>query len=273
VPAYKYTMIFTYFSGVTGANSVPVRLGGWSESYYSASVGDSVTAVWLNLIQKRLGICPLGTVVNKWRVQQVDPAGASQINRVAYSAGSTFLSDVPQMALKIPFSMGGGVPQVIREFRGIPDSQVTVGEYAPTAPFTAALNLFLNSLTGAGWQTRQRVRTNTQYQVLSIGAGGVVVMIEPFTGIANGNKVQVIRSVNPATGRKFGYFATVEATVDASHFTIAGPKVALGNFGTMRLAAISYNGFSGPIVSAAEAVVRKVGRPSRSYSGRASKHQ
>jgi hypothetical protein len=273
VSAYKYTMIFTYFSGITATNSVPVRLGGWSESYYSNIKTSTTDASWLVLMQARLAMCPRGTVINKWRVQQVDPAGVSQLNRVSLAAPTTFLSDVPQMALKIPFFMAGGASQVIREFRGLPDAVVSVGEYAPTPAYTTAVQGFLNSLIDAAWQARQRVKTNPQYQINSIAAGGVVTMIDAFPGIANGTRVQILRTVNPQTGRKFGYFATVEATVDNSHFTIAGPKVVVSGFGTMRLAAVGYPGFNAPQLQAAEAVVRKVGRPSRSYSGRASRHQ
>lgn len=273
MPAFKYTMIFTYFSGINATNAVPVRLGGWSESLYSPTAGPAADAVFLLLIQRRLAFCPLGTVVNKWRVQQVDPAGASRLNRSAFAASNQFLSDVPQMALKIPFFMDGTSSQVIREFRGLPDSQVTVGEYSPNAPFNGAVQEFLASLTSGGWQARQRVKTNPQRAILSIAAGGVVTMIDAFAGIVPGAKIQVIRSVNPQTGRKFGYFATVQSVTDTTHFVISGPKVAVSNFGTMRLAAIAYNLLAAAQISLAEAVVRKVGRPLRSYSGRASRHQ
>jgi hypothetical protein len=272
VPAFKYSMIFTYFSGINVAGAVPVRLGGWSESYYAPTNAPTTEAVWLNLIQARLGMCPLGTVVNKWRVQQVDPAGASILKKSAFSAGLQFLSDVPQMALKVQFLMAGNNSAIIREFRGLPDSQVTVGEYTPTNPFTGAATAFTNALVSGGWQTRRRLKSNPQFGILSVSAAGLVVMIEPFAGIAPGNKVQLLRTVNPQTGRKFGYFATVESVVDASHFQIAGPKVAISNFGTMRLQGIDYAPFAGPQLAQAEAVVRKVGRPLRSYSGRASKH-
>jgi len=273
VPAFKYTMIFTYFSGLTATQNVPIRLGGWTESYYAPTNDASRDASFNALIQARLGMCPRGTVVNKFRVQQVDPAGPSQPYKVAYSAPNTWLSDVPQMALKIPFFLGAGLSSILREFRGVPDVQVTTGEYSPSAPYTVAVQAFLAALVGPGWQARQRVKSNPKYAVNSIAAGGIVTMIQPFTAIAPGAAVQIIRTVNPMTGRKFGYFATVTAVTDDSHFTIAGPKVAVSNYGTMRIAATTYTAFSQPQLSVAQAVVRKVGRPSRSYSGRASKHQ
>jgi hypothetical protein len=96
-------------------------------------------------------------------------------------------------------------------------------------------------------------------------------MTDPFAGVAQGNRVQVIRTVNPQTGRKFGYFAAVQAVTDPQHFTLAGQKVRASGFGTMRLQALTYPPFTSPQTMDIETVVRKVGRPSKSYSGRASK--
>lgn len=269
--AYKYTMIFTYFSGITASNAVPVRLGGWSESYYASVYDQGTYNLFLDLIQKRLGICPSGTVVNKIRVQRVDPAGPASLTKVRYSAPATWLSDVPQMALKIPFFLGVTAGQIIREFRGLPDVQVTTGEYTPTNPFTTALSTFLTELTKGTWQARRRDKSLPQYAILSIADGGITVMTDAFTGLAQGQRVQVIRTVDPRTGRKFGYFAAVQAVTDPQHFTIVGPKVRGSGFGTMRTTGIVYAPFFGPVFNDIEAVVRKVGRPLKSYSGRASK--
>lgn len=271
--AFKYSMIFTYFSGINATNPVPVRLGGWTESYYAPAYDQPTYLAFLSLIQKRLGICPSGTVVNRVRVQRVDPVGPASLTRVSYSAPSTWLSDVPQMALKIPFFLGTNVGQIIREFRGLPDVQVQSGEYVPTNPFTTALQAFLAELTKGTWQARRRDKTVTQYTILSIADGGVTIMTDPFLGIAQGQRVQVIRTVDPRTGRRFGYFAVVQASTDTQHFTIVGPKVRASNFGTMRSQGIVYTPFATPQLNDLESVVRKVGRPLKSYSGRASKHQ
>lgn len=271
MPAFKYSMIFTYFSGITAANAVPVRLGGWTESYYAASYDAATYSQFLDLIQKRLGICPVGTVVNKVRVQAVDPAGPAQLTKVRFAAPATWLSDVPQMALKVPFLIGGAAGQILREFRGLPDVQVTTGEYAPTNPFTTALSVFLTELTKGTWQARRRNKSVLQYSILSVSELGVTVMIDAFAGLAQAQRVQVIRTVDPRTGRKFGYFAAVQVLADNQHFTLVGPKVRASNFGTMRTQGIVYTPFSGPVMNDLEAVVRKVGRPSKSYSGRASK--
>jgi hypothetical protein len=273
MPAFKYTMIFTYFSGITATNPVPVRLGGWSESYYS-NLADTVTIEsFVRLIQARLSICPRGTVVTKYRVQQVDPTLASQLRSTSASAPATWLSDVPQMALKVQFLPGAITGAFLREFRGLPDIQVTVGEYSPSAPFTTSLTAFMNVLTNGQWRARRRDRSQPKYSILSIDPTGLVVMTDPFVGVAVGQQVQVIRTVNPMTGRKFGYFAKVQAVTDTQHFQIVGPKVRASGFGQMRAAAVYYALFTDPAISEAQAVVRKVGRPLRAYSGRASKRQ
>lgn len=273
MPSYKYTMIFTYFSGITDDNPIPIRLGGWSESYYAAAVDDVTIALFNTLIQKRLGICPRGTVVNKVRIQAVDPAGAAQLQNRAFAAPNTWLSDVPQMALKVQFAPGFAFGGFLREFRGLPDVQVNVGEYSPTAPFTAALGIFLQELCNNVWRARRRDKAATTYQMLSVDLTGAVVMTDPFTGIANGQAVQVLRTINPQTGRKFGYFAKVQSVTDNQHFVIVGQKVRPSNFGTMRRQGIVMAQFVSPDLNTLQAVVRKVGRPFRSYSGRASRRQ
>jgi len=273
VAFFKYTMIFNFGSGINDTNQAPIRLGGWSESYYSATTSGTIDTSFVNLITVRLGICPRGTSVTRWRVQQLDPVGPSSLRRVQLSAPNTWLSDVPQMALKVPFQAGSGSSQFIREFRGIPDVQITSGEYTPTAPFNTALVGFLNSLRSSVFSALRRDRDQLQYRVQSISAQGVVVMIEPFVPVADGLRVQVIRSINPLTGRRFGYFATVRTNVDNSNFTIAGEKVKASNFGTIRVAASGLAGFGGPQINSIEAVVRKVGRPFKAYSGRASRRQ
>jgi len=273
VAYFKYTMIFDYLSGITPTNSAPVRLGGWSESYYSPAYDAATLNLFGTLIQNRLGICPRGTSVTKFRVQQVDPTLAATLLKCNYSAPNTWLSDVPQMALKMQFSPGLISGSFNREFRGLPDVQVTVGEYSPTAPFSAAVANFVKNLANNVWHARRRDRTQTKYNILSIDATGNVVMTNPFIGIAVGQQVQVIRTVNQQTGRRFGYFAQVQAVVDTQHFQIVGPKVKASGFGQMRFMAINYGQFTTPVLSSYQAVVRKVGRPFRSYSGRASKHQ
>src|SRR6266446_2071979 len=146
--AFKYSAVFTYSSGITATQPTPIRQGGWTESFYADGYDNATYAAFRALIIARLGFCPLGTAVNHFRVQQVDPAGATSLSQVAFSAPATWQSDVPQMAIKIPFFLGTNVGQVLREFRGTPDIQVLQGEYQPTGPFTAAVQAFLSLLQG-----------------------------------------------------------------------------------------------------------------------------
>jgi len=273
VAKFKHTMIFTYFSGITADNQAPVRLGGWSESYYSESASAATLQAFGNLARSRVSMCPRGTSINRLRYQQVDPVGPAQLTKVSFPAPDTWLSGVPQKALKIQFALPGEGGQMIREFRGVPDVQFTTGEYTPTAPYVIAVNGFLNALLAGTWLVRRRDKGQPQAEIKSISIGGVVEMIQPLAGAANGNSVQILRTVNPASGRKFGYFAKIIAFTDERNFTIAGPKVRASGFGKMRLAVNVYPPFVNPQIANIEAVVRKIGRPFRSYSGRASNKQ
>ncbi len=267
----KWTMIFNYSSGITPTNSAPVRQGGWSESVYTLTGGATLEAEFLALISARLSICPRGTSVTRYRIQEVDPAGPSTPRKVQLSAPGTWLSDVPQMALKVSFGGGTAGGAFRREFRGLPDVQVVTGEYQPTAPFVVSANAFFARLQGSSFRARRRDKTKKQFKVSSISAAGLVTMIDATEEIAAGSRVQILRTIDPATGRRKGYFATITNFVDDRHFTISGEKVIESNFGTLRAAAIVTAAFSSPDLANAEAVVRKVGRPFRAYSGRASK--
>lgn len=269
----KYTMIFNYASGITPTNAAPVRSGGWSESFYAPNQNADTEAAFRELIQSRLTICPRGTSCTRYRMQEVDPAGRATLRRCSYSAPNTWLSDVPQMALKIQFGGQTALGAFIREFRGIPDVQVTVGEYSPTAPFTTAVLAALQRLGTSVFLARRRDKTLPQYAIQSIAIGGIVTMLQATAGIAVGSQVQVMRSIDPTTGRRIGYFARVTAFTDDRHFTIGGPDVRVTNFGKLRLAVMTTSGFSNADLSNAEVVVRKVGRPFKAYSGRASKRR
>lgn len=270
MPFYKYTMVFTYFSGITDNNPTPIRIGGWTESYYKTTASDTDDALFRTLMNARLGICPRGTHISRYRIQQVLPEGPSKLRKIALSAPNTWLSGIPQKALKVPFAAFATRAQTLREFRGVPDVQFTTGEYTPTQPYLIAVGLWLTALASNGWSQLRRDEEQ-QYEVQSISAGGVVVMREATAGIALGSQIQVMRSIDPTTGRRIGYFARVTAFVDPSNFTISGPKVKATNFGKLRVAGQSLVPLINPDIPAIEAVARKIGRPFKAYSGRASK--
>ena len=273
MPFYKYTMIFNFNSGISDTNTTPIRTGGWSESYYADDVAQGTQTAFVRLIQARLGICPRGTSISRWRVQQLEPTGPASLRRVSFSAPNTWLSDVPQMALKVPFRFSELHRQNYREFRGIPDVQITSGEYTPTAPFTVALQAFFAILTNSPFRYLRRDEEQVQSRIQAISVGGVVTMIEAGVNIAVGTRVQVLRTISPTTGRRFGYFATVTALTDSRNFTIAGEDVKASAFGKLRRASNNLTAFLNPQLDNLEAVVRKVGRPFKAYSGRASKRR
>lgn len=271
MPLTKYTMIFTYNSGITETNQVPIRTGGWSESFYGPDQNAETEAAFRSLIQARLSIAPRGTSVGRYRMQEVDPVGRATLRKCAYAAPNTWLSDVPQMALKVQFGGQTALGAFYREFRGTPDIQVTTGEYTPSGPFRAAVATALDALSTSVFKAWRRDKSKVSFKVQSIAAGGIVTMIQPTDGINVNTEVQVLRSIDPSTGRRIGYFARVTNFIDASHFTIAGESVKVSNFGKIRVAARVPVGFSNPDIANIEAVVRKVGRPFKAYSGRVSK--
>lgn len=262
----KYTWLFQLFTNVASPDATIHRIGGWSETWYDENL--NVLLGSANLwAQKRALLLPQGAAIVGLRTQQVDPVGGAQTFAMNYPGINANSADIPQMALQCK-AIGVGVRNV-RTFtlRGIPDGQVTQGEYKPVPPFDTNLANFFKMLKQSAWNFRGRDLAQVAHPILTIDPTGIVAFSEPH-GLAVGDYVRVLRTVL-ANGRQFGGRFYVDAVPSPLKITITGWSQGATTGGKGRKDAIVH-----PNVESAtfdRIITRRVGRPFIQYRGRRSK--
>lgn len=262
---YKATMIFqqTSNAGGTAANT---RSGGWSESlYWQGSDLALLKQQFLQLCNIRSWMLSNAGLIVGQRYQRIDPLGA------AFSSGQRFsgniqLSDQPQVA--ITFTVPGlGVPNARRfTLRGIADARVQEGEYVPSAAFTGNLAAFVRKLGNFCFRAKNQVID--KIPLSSVAADGTFVLQQPLTYALNDylNLSEVLISTNYRVGGRFH----VKTRTDDQHGIISGWIYPAGTGGFVKLDELIFPGFDFNAEVTPIACVRKVGRPSSGYRGRAS---
>lgn len=270
--AYKLSMIFQYLSGDGSGGDLNLK-GGWSESVYNGVFAPATLTSLKALAAARANLLPLRSYVSGLRVQQVDPSGPAQTFSLNYPGGGTSgatLSDIPQMALLLRVR-GTGVTNV-RSMRvaAIPDSQITLGEYKPSSPYTLAMAAYLAELDG--WQFRATSLTAVPSNLASIAADGTYVLQQDLV-IAVGSKVKV-KNVQDEDGEivRGGVF-TVGVYTDSKHGKLNSWTGGAVTLGQMIPFTIIYPVIITDGQTISRAVVRKIGRPSLGYRGRRSKRR
>jgi len=150
--------------------------------------------------------------------------------------------------------------------RGVPDTNVQGGEYNPVGGYGYKIANFVTE-TG-NWYTFARNLNVVSIPLASVDALGNVVTNAPITLLPN--DVVTIRQADRGGGA-FGTGAFfVDTVTDTTHFKIRGWNFGATVKGTVRPASYAYRQLSPSAVVNPVVVVRKVGRPSAGYRGRAS---
>jgi hypothetical protein len=271
MPAFKWTMVFNYLSGEGDGTWLNLK-GGWTESVY----WNTMTATTLNqfktLCVARAAMLPLRCYISGIRVQQVDPSGSAQTFPVNYpggGGGAAYVADIPQMALLLRVR-GAGVANV-RSMRlaGIPDGQVTAGEYRPTVGFTVVTAAFLAQLSG--WLFRGTDLTVTPANIATIDALGTYVLQQDLI-LSVGQRVKVHGTMD-ANKDTFGGTFKVGTYTDSKHGVLNNWTFGATVLGTMKPYTIIYPTIIADSTSISRVVPRKIGRPSLGYRGRRSKRR
>ncbi len=258
--------------GTTGIDNAGVRVGGFSESYYSDKAADDPTIETdaRNLAIIRAKLLPIGAKIVGQRIQQVDPVGPS-ISLAAVSPGASGLAtDLPQMALLFHMRSTDGTNNRLVTLRGLPDSLVVTGEYRPQANYTQAIRDYFNEISNF-WLMKGRVRTNPQIKVSSVTVGGLVTL-QGDHGLEIADQVIFLRTRNSENELVKGVFY-VEDVPSANTFLIA--NWANEGFGAITKGKVRKHEedyFSLRIrddeLAQPRAIVREVGRPFGQFSGR-----
>lgn len=264
--ALKYTFLFQLATNVTGPAKTVHRVGGWSESWYEGSdtlVSDQAITNWC---QRRAALLPQGAAIIGVRVQQVDPPGPGQTRALNYPGLPANGADVPQMSLLCK-ATGVGVRNVrVFNLRGIPDGQISEGEYNPVGNFNNALEAFFAGLKSGSWEFRGRDLAAVAHPILTVSTLGAVKFSEPHL-MNVGDYVRILRTVD-SSGRQRGGRFYVDTAPTPTTMTITGWTYGDTIKGKGRLDGIVY-----PTVNRAtvdRVGVKKVGSPFNRYRGRAS---
>lgn len=271
--AVKMTMLIQHQTNVGGPAGALVRLGGWSESWYQPGTNIAAArALAINgpgdfgggILAARAALLPTGSRVVGQRYQLVDPRGPAQSDAQQYPGISEENADVPQMGLllKVP---GTGVGNIRNQIlRGLPDIFVRLGEFAPTAPFTALLTTFFLRL--GDWYFRGRDLTQTAFTIISISSVGLVTTQLPH-GYAVNDRVRILRTLT-AAGNVVGMLGYVQAVNSATTFTLNVWTHGSAVGGTVRKEVIIFPQVQDEGISISRVVTRRVGRPFVGYRGR-----
>jgi len=271
----KLTFIFQTQTEAADASLARPHSGGWTESIWR--LGTSTTIQTINqLAEFRARLLPAQTSIVGYR-QQVFTldgnsliAGGASTGNLNQPGRSNYQCDLPQVALQCSLRSDGNPNSGRLVLRGIPDSQMVTGEYAPNAQFKASVTEYLAILAATQCQFLGRSLAAPNVRVLSITNG--VITTDVATGAAQGNFIRLLRVRetfgNPVTGTY-----RVSAPPVGFAYTVAGLSndIVVLNSGRARLDLLALF----PITSGStgRSRVKKIGRPFESFRGRASKRR
>lgn len=268
--ATKCTMLLQLGTSLDPASAQTVRrVAGFSESWYStAPLTPALENLFLLLAQRRAALLPATGSIVGFRFQTTDGltsgATVTRIKSIPGTAGNQ--TDVPQMALKFDIDANGTPNQRIWLMRGVPDAQITNGEYQPSATFRTNVNTFFTTL-GTSWAFRGQNLTTPTTPIFSISALGVITWLAN-PGYADGSILRVLRARDSAGRSNGGRFLV--SNVVANTGQLLGWTFGASTGGKSRLYQVIFPPIPATVDAAltAQAVVKKVGRPFSLYRGR-----
>jgi hypothetical protein len=272
----KVTYIFNVATQPGDLAVANIHTAGWSESYWQPALIPATFPAINALATKRALLLPSTASIVGVRVAQFTisgnrllPQGAST-SSVRFPGNSAFVTDLPQVSLQCSGRSIAGANTSRFVLRCIPDVMMEGGEYKPTPAFSTALTNFFNLLKGGnGWSFLGRVIANPTFRVDSIAANvlvsGITLNIDDY--------VRFLRVINSQGDAVTGAFRVTAIGGPPVGYTLAGlpAGTSVTGSGLCRLDEIALFNFSD--VTFKRAGVRKVGRPSESYRGRASRRR
>lgn len=263
--AYKWTMRMKYISG----SALPGYLnkaGSFTESVYWSSASEGARNAFLNLARARAGFMPNYTAVTGIRVQQVDPSGPGQLQRVFIPGQSSaaFAQDIPQMAFL--FSFPSSLTNVRKYLAcAIPDTYVKRGEPSLDDTDKGLIRRWLRELNS--WLSRGMDLTKPKIPIKTIDATGAYTLSADL--VMAPLSVVKVYSTQPLTGEPVTGSFVVETVTDSKHGVLRDWKAGACTLGSMRQFSIVY-----PVINTAGfdlatigVTTRRIGRPFEKYVG------
>jgi hypothetical protein len=244
------------------------RVGGWSESVYAQETEfATVKANFETLCLYRAGLLSSGAAVVGQRYQLIDPTGRSTTTGRRFP-GLGDISDVPQMA--VAFKLASKTTPNARRFvlAGIPDQVAYEGEYKPYPNFSSNLALFVWGLRN--FRFRASNLSTSRVPLSSVSSQGVFVLQQPL--VYDVNDYLTVSRAEAGSGETISGRFHVKAKVDAQNGTFSLWPTTATVRGTVKPDEVFYPLLDERTVYSPQITVRKIGRPSGGYRGRASRH-
>jgi len=258
---YKVTQIF-------GQTSVLQRQSGWSETWYMQANEQTVIDRADALSKRRTGFLTRAASINATRIQLV--GGRAKLLRTVYVGVLGADQDIPQMALSAKVAGQGVTNQKPFQIRGIPDGNVTGGEFAPTQGFLNSFNAYGDSLFAGSWRFKGVDLSAPAVDIVSISDAGVFQLSAPLT-FDVGSFITLLRCRNTEGVSVRGNFY-VSVKVNAQNGTFLGWTGGTVNLkGKARVRSVIYPLVAKDSLESIQITTRKVGRPFNLYHGRARK--
>lgn len=272
----KVTMLFGYNAGAAGPPQQPDlqlgggRVAGWSESWYTDLVPGTTQ---MDAALGRLGITRANLLassikIGPLRTQSVDPLGPAFLLNRSFFCATNIQQDIPQMALAVRMRGQSTRNRFVMELRGLPDARSVLGVYSPSVAFNNALEAYFTELRN--WLFRGQDFAAETKPLESVSALGAYVLAADSTFIS-GARVKVLRT-KTATGRQVSQVCTLNVTTNRTG-TLVGWKQGATVAGNMRLVAYTYQTPRKDDQDPVTVNIRKVGRPSLVYRGKASRRR
>ena len=244
--------------------------GGWSEQVWCDDSTEADGPGINRLAQKRARMLPVQASLIGWSFAEFGisgnrllPLGSRTItHRYPGSVGTT--ADVPQAALTLSGTVGGGPNKGKYIMRCIPDENVTNGEIDVGTTFLTRVNSFMEELTGFGWGTIVRNLSATTGGVKSI-AGNVITSVPGVMPVA-GNYVRLLRVSDQNQHPVIGSFRVSSVVGDLITVEGLSATVLPGGRGQWRVDSVRFAPFQ--TMNIGRISVKKIGSPFEKYRGR-----
>lgn len=270
------------------ADSLTARVGGWTELFWSSledlntaqeAVEKTAPAASRSILVRRAELLPTTAAVRGYRLQRyalVDqaliPMGAARVRRTGSLGQFPALTDVPQSALLVQTGFVGQSRTTTLRLAGLPDSQVTNGEFSPNALFIAAFDRWKAALASDFGSIIQTFAEFSIVKVMTITEAGLMTVDRlPGAGFPPGSLVKVRRTTLANNEQGGGPYKV--GTTDFLNLTVQLLDWDLGpaKGGTVRVFSREFAKYEESRIVASKSVVRKVGSPFGRYRGRRSK--
>lgn len=269
---WKCSMIIQVATGSAEADAAAIRVAGWTESWYDDGSYpiESVRRQFRVLCQRRAALLPSSGIVKGQRYQLVSPVGQAAIDTAQFP-GNAGLCDYPSLSLYGRVAGTGVVNTRPMYLRGVPDAQITRGEYTPSPVYKGYVTAFCNELQE--WNFRCTDKSGATVPIINIADDGTVTTSEPLTGAAQFKRVKVLKTNLAVSGNAFGGLYYIGTFTNTQSFKLTGWNKGEASGGSVRLYDFVYPSIPANAVTISRIVSKKVGRPAELFRGRRSKRR